>query len=84
MDKGEVQISDKERQTRLDTLYRDVAMIVADKCVHPDTKIPYAVSVIEKAMQESHVNIVTSKTAKQQVLDVGIRDLFLGYERLLK
>lgn len=31
--KGEVQVSDKERHTQLEQMFRDIATIVAHKCV---------------------------------------------------
>lgn len=49
--KGELQVSDRERQSQLDSTFRDIATIVADKCVNPDTKRPYTVGVVERAMK---------------------------------
>lgn len=72
--KGELQVSDKERQNQLETMFRDIATIVADKCVNPDTKRPYTVSLIEKAMKDIHYSVKPHKSTKQQALDV-IRQL---------
>jgi hypothetical protein len=36
---GELEVSDKERALIYDTLFRDIATIVADKCVNPETKV---------------------------------------------
>ncbi|OWK11348.1 SBDS [Cervus elaphus hippelaphus] len=52
--KGEVQVSDKERHTQLEQMFRDIATIVADKCVNPETKRPYTVILIERAMKDIH------------------------------
>ena len=68
--KGEVQVSEKERQSHLDTTFRDIATLVADKCVNPDTKRPYPVGVIERAMKDVHYSVKPSKSSKQQALDV--------------
>merc|ERR1712111_44253 len=53
--KGDLQVSDKERQAQQEALFKDVATIVSEKCVNSETKIPYPVSIIEKAMKECHI-----------------------------
>uniref|UniRef100_A0A069DQU4 Ribosome maturation protein SBDS n=1 Tax=Panstrongylus megistus TaxID=65343 RepID=A0A069DQU4_9HEMI len=68
--KGELQVSDKERQSQLDSLFKDIATNVAEKCVNPETKRPYPVSMIEKAMRDIHFSIKPNRNAKQQTLDV--------------
>lgn len=70
LSKGELQISEKERQSQLESMYKDVATIVADKCVNPETKRPYTVSIIEKSMKEAHISLKPSKNSKQQALEV--------------
>uniref|UniRef100_A0A2K5ZBR7 Ribosome maturation protein SBDS n=1 Tax=Mandrillus leucophaeus TaxID=9568 RepID=A0A2K5ZBR7_MANLE len=65
--KGEVQVSDKERHTQLEQMFRDIATIVADKCVNPETKRPYTVILIERAMKDIHYSVKTNKSTKQQV-----------------
>lgn len=68
--KGELQVSDKERQSALDSMFKDVATTVADKCVNPESKRPYSVSLIEKAMKDMHFSVKPNRNAKQQALDV--------------
>ncbi|KAK7867849.1 hypothetical protein R5R35_003521 [Gryllus longicercus] len=70
LSKGELQVSDKERQSHLEALYKDIATTVSDKCVNPDTKRPYPVSMIEKAMKDVHFSVKPNRNAKQQALDV--------------
>jgi ribosome maturation protein SDO1 len=71
LDRGELQISGKERSHQLDSLYREIATIVADKCVNPTTRLPYPVGVIEQAMADNlHYSVNPSRSAKQQALDV--------------
>ena len=65
--KGELQVSDKERQSQLDSMYCDIATIVSDKCVNPETKRPYPVGVIERAMKDIHFSVKPTKGTKQQV-----------------
>lgn len=68
--KGELQVSDKERQNHLDALFKDIATTVADKCVNPEIKRPYPVTTIEKAMKDIHYSVKPNQNAKQQALQV--------------
>ncbi|CAH0721857.1 unnamed protein product, partial [Brenthis ino] len=70
LEKGELQVSDKERHLQIDSLFKDIATTVADKCVNPETKRPYSVSIIEKAMKDLHFSVNVNKSAKQQSLEV--------------
>lgn len=66
--KGELQVTEKERGANNEALFRDIATVVAEKCVNPTTKRPYTVTLIESAMRDAHYSLKPSKTAKQQVL----------------
>lgn len=69
--KGELQVSDKERHSALDSMFKDIATTVASKCINPETKRPYPVSMIENAMREEiHFSVKPNRNAKQQALDV--------------
>lgn len=70
LEKGELQVSDKERHSQIDSLFKDIATTVADKCVNPETTRPYSVSIIEKAMKDIHFSVNVNKSAKQQSLEV--------------
>lgn len=63
-------MSDKERHNQLESLFKDIATNVADKCVNPESKRPYPVSMIEKAMKDAHYSVKPNRNAKQQALDV--------------
>lgn len=67
MSKGELQVSEKERKANLESSSREVATIVADKCINPDTERPYPVTMIEKALKDLHFAIKPNKNAKQLV-----------------
>ncbi len=54
----------------MDASFRDIATIVSDKCVNPETKRPYPVGVIERAMKDVHYSVKPSKSSKQQALEV--------------
>jgi len=68
--KGELQVSGKERSQQNEQSYRDIATIVSEKCVNPETKRPYPVGVIESAMKEMHYSVKPTKSSKQQALEV--------------
>eukprot|EP00088_Acartia_fossae_P016062 TRINITY_DN1895_c0_g1_i9.p1 TRINITY_DN1895_c0_g1~~TRINITY_DN1895_c0_g1_i9.p1 ORF type:complete len:253 (-),score=62.55 TRINITY_DN1895_c0_g1_i9:76-834(-) len=67
--KGDLQVSDKERQAQTEAMFKDIATIVSEKCVNSDTKRPIPVSIIEKAMKECHIAVKPNKNSKQQALD---------------
>jgi len=70
LDKGEIQISGEERKETVTKLYKDVAQIIAEKCINSETKEALTTTTVEKAMKECHVSLVPNKTAKQQALVV--------------
>ncbi|CAM9792134.1 unnamed protein product, partial [Phaeothamnion confervicola] len=74
LEKGEMQVSDKERQAAMDSTFRDIATIVSEKCVDPTSNRPYTVGMIQNAMRDIHYATVATRSAKQQALDV-IRQL---------
>ena len=65
--KGELQVSEKERHQQLESMFTDIATIVAEKCVNPETKRPYTVGMIEKAMKDVHISVKPNRNTKQQV-----------------
>lgn len=70
LDKGELQISEKERQNQLESAAKDVATIVSEKCINSETKRPFTVSIIEKSMKQIHFSVNPKKNTKQQALEV--------------
>lgn len=51
----------------MSALRREIATLVAEKCVDPATQMPYPVGVIDKAMTEAGFSVRQGKTAKSQV-----------------
>jgi ribosome maturation protein Sdo1 len=74
LEKGELQVSDKERKNAQEMQFKDIACIVAEKCINSETKRPFPVGLIEQALKDMHFSIHPSKSAKQQALEV-IREL---------
>jgi len=48
-------------------VYSDSFFFFPDMCVNPETKRPYPVSMIEKAMKDAHFSVKPNRNAKQQV-----------------
>ncbi|GAB4814927.1 hypothetical protein N2152v2_001973 [Parachlorella kessleri] len=69
LSEGELQVSDKERKVELDTLFRDVASIVSEKCINPETRRPYTITMIERALRDAHFNVDPKRPAKAQALE---------------
>ncbi|KAJ3758580.1 Shwachman-Bodian-diamond syndrome protein [Lentinula raphanica] len=67
--KGEVQVGEKEREHDQSALRKEIATLVAEKCVDPSTQRPYPVGMIEKAMTEAGYSLKPNKNAKSQVSD---------------
>ncbi|KAI9352617.1 SBDS protein C-terminal domain-containing protein [Obelidium mucronatum] len=68
--KGELQVGEKERSAQNESVTKEIATIVSQKCVNPQTKRPYPVTIIEKSMVELHFSVNPNKSAKQQALEV--------------
>lgn len=70
LEKGELQVSDKERSQNLENMFKEIATSVSDMCVNPETKRPYTVTMIEQSMKNAHYSVNQTKSAKQQALEV--------------
>ncbi|XP_065358911.1 ribosome maturation protein SBDS [Calliphora vicina] len=67
--KGELQVSEKERQSVHDTQLNSIINSVAALCVNPETRRPYPSTIIEKSLKEAHFSIKPNRNNKQQTLD---------------
>jgi ribosome maturation protein SDO1 len=74
LNKGEMQVSDLEREDQLDNLKKDIANIIVSKCVNTKDQKQFPVSIIVKAMNEVNVKINPTQSAKKQALEF-IKDL---------
>jgi len=70
LDKGQIQVSDLERKAALSNIAREVANMVATKCVNPENNRPYTANQIRDAMKvaEFAVQPKTARSVKQQFL----------------
>mmetsp|Transcript_20378 Transcript_20378/g.23626 ORF Transcript_20378/g.23626 Transcript_20378/m.23626 type:complete len:444 (+) Transcript_20378:96-1427(+) len=71
LDKGQIQVSDMERSATLENTAREVANMVATKCVHPLSNRPYTVHQIRDAMKQAEFSVqpTSSRSVKRQFLD---------------
>jgi hypothetical protein len=74
--KGEVQVGEKERANHNESALREIAQIVVDKTLNPETRKPYTRTIMEKAMADIHYSVHPTKNTKQQVR--GLRNVRLG------
>lgn len=70
LEKGELQVTEKERNSEMGSLFNDIATNIADKYLNPETKCPYSVSTIEQAMKDISYSVKPNQTVEQQVLEV--------------
>lgn len=68
LEKGDMQMGDKERDHEMDLMFRDIANIIAEKCVHPDSKRPFSLDSIKNAMKFIHFPIKLNETPKKQAI----------------
>jgi len=69
LDKGELQVSDKEREHAFKLMFNEVAQLVAAMSFNPKSQRPYTVSLIKDAMIKHQFHVKTGKSAKKQALD---------------
>lgn len=74
LEKGELQIAGKERESQLSSQFRDIATIVMQKTINSETQRPYTISMIERLMHEIHFAVDPHSSSKKQALEV-IREL---------
>lgn len=70
LDKGELQVAGKERESQLSSQFRDIATIVMQKTFNPETQRPYTISMIERLMHEIHFAVDPHSSSKKQALEV--------------
>ena len=70
LEKGDLQVSDKERQTTSESSFKEVANLIANMCVNPETQRPYSLETIEKALHDAHFSLKANRSAKQQALEM--------------
>ena len=67
LEKGDLQVAGKEREAQLSLQFRDIATIVMENTINPDTKRPYSITMIERLMHDIHFAVDPYNSSKKQV-----------------
>lgn len=70
MTKGELQISELERDSEFESMKLKIANIVSTMCVNKKNNVPFPVPIILKAMDDIKFNVKDSHAAKKQALQL--------------
>ncbi|KAJ3681464.1 hypothetical protein LUZ60_015953 [Juncus effusus] len=70
LEKGELQVAGKERDSQYSSQFRDIATIVMQKTINTETQRPYTISMIERLMHEIHFSVDPNTSSKKQALDL--------------
>jgi ribosome maturation protein SDO1 len=65
---GELQVNELERKSQQDSILKDIAIIISEKCVDAQSGCPVPYTIIMRALEEIHVNTKTNQPAKKQAL----------------
>ncbi|KTW26335.1 SBDS family rRNA metabolism protein [Pneumocystis carinii B80] len=69
LNKGEMQVGEKERMYQIENVYKDIVRTIVDKCVNPTTKKAYTTYMIENALKNIGFSVKLNKNVKSQALD---------------
>lgn len=68
LERGELQISDKEREVQQTNITSEIIKVIVEKCVHPVTRRRFTHENIRQAMKDIHFAVKTDQPAKKQAL----------------
>ncbi|SCV03507.1 LAMI_0H08702g1_1 [Lachancea mirantina] len=69
LDRGEIQLSEKERQLMITKINNEMLTIISAKCINPKSKKRYPPTMIHKALTELKFSVVLNRPAKTQALE---------------
>mmetsp|Transcript_913 Transcript_913/g.1795 ORF Transcript_913/g.1795 Transcript_913/m.1795 type:complete len:378 (+) Transcript_913:59-1192(+) len=65
---GDLQVSDKEREVHMESLFKDIVQIVVERCVHPQTGRQLTAITVEQALKTIGFSLQPEHSAKKQAL----------------
>ncbi len=65
--KGELHLTTEQRRKMMEDRWKQVAAVIARNAINPQTNTPHPINRIEAAMEEARVEILLSKSAREQV-----------------
>ncbi|CAD8167319.1 unnamed protein product [Paramecium octaurelia] len=68
LEKGDLQVGDKEREAQLEHYYRDIVKFIQDKCIHATSGMQLTQQSIEYAISKVQFVVKTDKPVKLQAL----------------
>ena len=68
LDKGEIQVSEKERQLSFQNVKNDIANIIVEKTYNTQNGLPFPQHVIVQVLEDINFNVKESEDAKKQAL----------------
>jgi len=69
LEKGELDIGEEEREQKKDSMEKEIANLIAERVVHPDSKRPFSVESIKAALKSIHFAPKLNEPVKKQVSD---------------
>ncbi|XP_037044347.1 ribosome maturation protein SBDS-like [Bradysia coprophila] len=69
LEKGELQVTERERHSQSDSLFKDIATNISNECVNSETKCPYTVEMIEQALKDIRFSVKPHQTVAQQTIE---------------
>ncbi|XP_053993896.1 ribosome maturation protein SBDS-like [Hylaeus volcanicus] len=68
LEKGDLQVSDKERDEAHEVLFKDIATIISKRVFNKKTGLPLSISMIETALASLGFSVVSTMSAKKQAI----------------
>lgn len=68
LEHGEVQVAQQERTAEVDELFKDISVIISQKCVNSQTQRPFPTVVIENALRSIGSAVKLDQPVKKQAL----------------
>jgi len=65
---GDLQVSEKEREVQLESIFRDIVQLVVERCVHPQTGRQLTASSVDNALKSIGFSVLAEQPAKKQSL----------------
>mmetsp|Transcript_107889 Transcript_107889/g.344359 ORF Transcript_107889/g.344359 Transcript_107889/m.344359 type:complete len:385 (+) Transcript_107889:121-1275(+) len=65
---GDLQVSDRERESQLESQFRDIVQIIVERCVHPQTGRQLTPMCVENALKTTGFSVNPDHVAKRQAL----------------
>lgn len=70
LDHGELQVAHQERTAEIDELFKDIAVMISQKCVHKVSARPFPTPVIEQSLRSIGATVKQDQPVKKQALSL--------------